>query len=413
MKRSIAVIFERFGPYHCARLRALAAQGPAVAIEVFRKDTTYQWDVVDDSQGFRRVTLFPEPMAGQPPLGDLHRRLHRCLANEQPRVVAIPGWSAPYARLALSWCLKTHTPAVLMSESTALDRRRTFLGERIKGKLLCLYQAALAGGSRQTQYLRYLGLPKTAVFPGYDVVDNSHFGRCQPGREAWAGPRESFLVCCRFIPEKNLLRLFQAYARYRRTAGSTAWELVIAGDGPEGDRVGGAIKTLHLTGSVRFVGFVQYEGLPAFYGEAGGFILPSVSETWGLVVNEAMAAGLPVLVSNRCGCAPDLVEEGRNGFTFNPYDTEELARLMLRVSSMTKDERAAMGQASREIISRWTPETFATNLIKAVEVAMAAPRPKATLLDEALLSALIHRPISSASPAKQTTAPERIRNFES
>jgi glycosyltransferase involved in cell wall biosynthesis len=110
-----------------------------------------------------------------------------------------------------------------------------------------------------------------------------------------------------------------------------------------------------------------------------------------------MAAGLPVLVSNRCGCAPDLVEEGRNGFTFDPYDTEQLAGLMLRLSTMSDAERAAMGQASREIISRWTPETFATNLSKAVEVALAAPRPKATLLDKALLWALIHRPASLPS----------------
>jgi glycosyltransferase involved in cell wall biosynthesis len=149
---------------------------------------------------------------------------------------------------------------------------------------------------------------------------------------------------------------------------------------------------LGLDGSVRLPGFVQYDGLRALYARAGAFILPSVSDPWGLVVNEAMAAGLPVLVSNRCGCAPDLVEEGRNGFTFDPYDIEGLARLMLRMSSMSDAERAAMGQASREIIRRWTPETFATNLMKVVEVALAAPRPKATLLDKLLLWALIHRP---------------------
>jgi glycosyltransferase involved in cell wall biosynthesis len=391
MKRPIGVIFHRFGPYHCARLRALADQGPAVAIEVVRKDTTYQWDVVDDSQGFRRVTLFPELMADQPRVGDLRRRLYRCLASEQPRAVAIPGWSAPYALLALSWCLKTSTPAVLMSESTVFDRRRPFLGERIKRKLLRLYQAALVGGRRHTEYLHHFGFPEVAVFPGYDVVDNAHFGRLQPGAEAELGARQSFLVSCRFIRVKNLPRLLEGYARYRQEAGSAAWGLVLAGDGPERDKVAEAMRMLNLDDSVRLAGFVQYDGLPARYARAGAFILPSVSEPWGLVVNEAMAAGLPVLVSNRCGCAPDLVQEGRNGFTFDPYETEELARLMLRLSSMREDKRAAMGQASREIISRWTPETFATNLMKAVEVALAH-RSKATFFDKALLWALIHRP---------------------
>ena len=157
MKRPIAVIFERFGPYHCSRLRALAARGPAVAIEVVRKDTTNQWDVVDDSRGFRRVTLFPELVADQPRVGDLRRKLYRCLASEQPRAVAIPGWSAPYALLALSWCLKTSTPAVLMSDSNIFDKQRTFLLERIKRKLLCLYQAALVGGRHSTEYLLHFG----------------------------------------------------------------------------------------------------------------------------------------------------------------------------------------------------------------------------------------------------------------
>jgi glycosyltransferase involved in cell wall biosynthesis len=373
-------------------VRAAAARGPAIGIEIVRKDPTYQWDIIEHPDGFCRVRLFPELDGEQLSAGELRRRLYSCLEKEQPRAVAVPGWSPPYALLALSWCLKTATPAVLLSDSTALDKRRPFLAESMKRQLLRLYPAALVGGSRQIQYLRRLGFPGTAVFPGYAVVDNAHFRRFQPRDEAGPAARRCFLVCCRFDPVKNLPRLLEAYARYRQAAGSLAWELTIAGDGPERDRLCGLMTALYLNGSVRLAGFVQYDGLPALYGRAGAFILPSVSETWGVVVNEAMAAGLPVLVSNRCGCAPDLVEDGRNGFTFDPYDTEELARLMLRMSTMSDAERAAMGQASSEIICRWTPETFATNLMKAVEVALAAPRPKATLLDKALLWALIHRP---------------------
>jgi hypothetical protein len=392
MERPVAIIFHRFGPYHCARVRAVAAKVSAVGIEVVRKDSTYQWDVIHNAQGFRRVTLFPELEGNQPSLRELRRRLYSCLEKEHPRAVAIPGWSAPYALLALNWCLQRAVPAVLMSESTVLDKRRISLAERVKGRLLRLYSSALVGGSRHAQYLHELGFPRSAMFTGYDVVDNAHFAQFESGSEGGLGAGHSFLACCRFVPVKNLPRLLQAYARYRQAAGSSAWDLVLAGDGPERDELVQAIKMLGLDGSVRLPGFVQYDGLRALYARAGAFILPSVSEPWGLVVNEAMAAGLPVLVSNRCGCAPDLVEEGRNGFTFDPYDIEGLARLMLRMSSMSEAERAAMGQASREIISRWTPETFATNLMKAVEVALAAPRPKATLLDKLLLWALIHRP---------------------
>lgn len=120
------------------------------------------------------------------------------------------------------------------------------------------------------------------------------------------------------------------------------------------------------------------------------FVHASTSEQWGLVVNEAMAAGLPVLVSNRCGCAADLVREGVNGFTFDPYDVEEMTRLMFRVAHGDVD-RAALGQASREIIAEWGPERFAVGLEQAVEAALSAPAPKPSLLDRALLWALIHR----------------------
>jgi glycosyltransferase involved in cell wall biosynthesis len=170
------------------------------------------------------------------------------------------------------------------------------------------------------------------------------------------------------------------------------WSLVILGDGVPRMRLESLCLRLGVKDAVVMPGFRDYDELPVFYGLAGAFIHASTTEQWGLVVNEALASRLPVIVSNRCGCAPELVEAGRNGFTFNPYETEELVGLMLQVASMTTDERASMGHVSGEIISRWTPDTFAVNLIKTVEAALAAPIPRASVFDKALLWALIHRP---------------------
>jgi len=209
-------------------------------------------------------------------------------------------------------------------------------------------------------------------------------------RTRLALPIDFFLVSNRFIEKKNLPSLLDAYARYRNQAGPAAWKLVLLGDGPLKLKLQDIVNQYDLTQWVLMPGFKQYDDLPAYYGLAGAFIHASTTEQWGLVVNEAMAAGLPVLVSNRCGCAPDLVEEGRNGYTFDPQDVDALAGLMLKVAADDCD-RAAMGQASREIISHWTPQTFAENLSKAVEAAMNAPRLKANLLDKTLLWALIHR----------------------
>jgi len=137
-------------------------------------------------------------------------------------------------------------------------------------------------------------------------------------------------------------------------------------------------------------GFKQYDELPAWYGLAGAFVHASTTEQWGLVVNEAMASGLPVLVSERCGCAPDLVKDGVNGFIFDPYDVERLARLMYRLAHGDVD-RDAMGRASQEIIADWGLERFADGLAKAVDVAVSRPTPKAPWFDCLLLQALMYR----------------------
>jgi glycosyltransferase involved in cell wall biosynthesis len=104
-----------------------------------------------------------------------------------------------------------------------------------------------------------------------------------------------------------------------------------------------------------------------------------------------MAAGLPVVVSKRCGCAPDLVRDGVNGFSFDPCDVEALGGLMHRVAAMSDQARGAMARAGRRIIAEWGPERFADGLLRAVQSAMSRPPPTVSWYDRALLWSLAHR----------------------
>lgn len=284
-------------------------------------------------------------------------------------------------------------PLVLMSESTAWDEPRVGWREAVKSRIVRMFDAALVGGRPQAEYVVQLGMPRERVFLGYDVVDNTHFARSAappPEIARWDG-RPFFLCSARLIQKKNLPRLLEAFARYRAMAAASAWNMVLLGDGELRAQLEAKAAELGLGAALLMPGFRQYPELPGWYQAASCFVHASTSEQWGLVVNEAMAAGLPVLVSNRCGCARDLVHEGVNGFTFDPFDVEQLAVLMYRIAHGDVD-RAAMGAASQKIIADWGPERFARGLKDAVECAIAQPRRKLALADRALLWPLIHRP---------------------
>ena len=259
----------------------------------------------------------------------------------------------------------------------------------------------LVGGAPQAAYARELGIPEEAIFHGYDAVDNVYFAEqaarvrdmAEVERARLDLPVRFFLAASRFVAKKNLFRLLDAYAAYRQRTGAGAWHLVLLGDGALRAQIESRIVRLDLIGRVMLPGFKQYEELPAWYGLASAFVHASTTEQWGLVVNEAMASGLPVLVSERCGCVPDLVEDGINGFTFDPYDVEALAGLMQRVAAMTDERRAAMGRAGQLIIADWGPERFADGLMQAVQAALRRPPRMPSLFDQTLLWALARRPL--------------------
>nr|WP_272507835.1 glycosyltransferase [Salinibacter ruber] len=286
-----------------------------------------------------------------------------------------------------------------MSESTGHDFERSWWRERVKKRIVSHFAAGLVGGAPHRAYLRELGISKDSIFTGYDAVDNEHFASgaeavrnsSQNSRDQHSPPDQYFLASGRFVPKKNFPRLIKAFAQYRRHVSSEkGWDLVLLGEGAERDAIEETIDTEDIRERVHLPGFKQYGELPTYYGLAGAFVHPSTREQWGLVVNEAMAAGLPVLVSDRCGCAPDLVDEGRSGFTFDPYDPSVLAELMTRVAHGDVD-RKQMGAASRTIIADWGPERFAMGLRKAAEAAVDAGPPSTSLPERLLMKGLMYR----------------------
>lgn len=450
----VAIVFHRLGPYHFARLRAAGRELPITAIETSGEDTTYAWEKIAGADGFERIMLFANADAQRQSNREVQVVMASTLDKIRPGVVVVPGWADAAALSTLAWSIGHGVPAVCMSESTEWDFKRRAWSEGVKRRIAGLFASCLAGGHPHRDYVTQLGIPSSRVFLGYDAVDNGYFaegaeearGQKAEGRRQHGLPERYFLASARFIEKKNLPRLIQAYARYRnlcptkvsdapssvlRPPSSAPWSLVLLGDGPLRADLCHLIADLSLQEHVHLPGFKQYPDLPAYYGLASGFIHASTTEQWGLVVNEAMASGLPVLVSSRCGCATDLVKDGVNGFTFDPCNVVEMAKLMVRVASMERgafspgtppasgavfrvsaekprgfaeggepDSRggcapqlsttlAEMGAASCRIISDWGPDRFALGLKSAVEKAIEVGPVKPTIASRALLKTLL------------------------
>ena len=376
---TLAIQWARLGPYHHARLRAThdllrRKRWSLIALETAADDRTYAWEIDDRETEYPRVRAMPERTYDEASPCQVFRAVTSRLDVHTPDVVAfMGGYSTPDARACLSWCRRFERPAVIMMESKADDATRNPMREWVKRMIVSLGDAALAGGTPQREYLEQLGMPANRIFEPYDVVDNAFFSdraievathpdrfRELPGLES---SEPFFLASNRFVERKNLRTLLDCFARYRN-ATAKPWRLIMLGDGP----LRGDLERRTREG-VTFAGFRQIGELPAYYGRASAFVHPALQDQWGLVVNEAMASGLPVVVSTGAGCSRDLVAHGTNGFVFDPVDEDALVGRLRTMSELSRDELARMGDASRRIVSKWSPEAFADGMWSALQAA--------------------------------------------
>ncbi len=387
----LAIQFNFFGPYHLARLASAVAAIPdmeVVGVEVADSEYAYRWNPTEAGR-LNKETLFPGKSYEDIPASARSSAMLRFLDEHHPEVVAIAGWASAESRSALRWCRRQGATSVLMSETRSVDGRRTWWKEMLKSRLVREFDTALVGGTSHRDYLVGLGFPEERIQRGYDIVDNHYFSekaelwRQDMGDEKRGNP--CFLASNRFVPRKNLARLLRAYAMVvqesDRSGERDVWDLCLVGDGEERSALVECCGELGLSAqtaapweydtelatsgeaTVFFPGFRQIEELPRFYAYSDCFVHPALSEPWGLVLNEAMASGLPVLSSNNVGAAEELLEEGVNGWTFDPNSVESMAQALLRVTKLSGDERNRMGIESRNLLTeRYPVESFGKGL---------------------------------------------------
>jgi 1,2-diacylglycerol 3-alpha-glucosyltransferase len=370
----ISILVSVLAPYAVARFRALRSLDlfDFEVLALGRSEDIREWKFPDEGINFPYVEVVPGRCVDDIAPRKLRQALIAYLKARDPAVV-VTGYGDRAQRAGLKWAIRRKKIVLLISASTVLDKPRFWALERVKSLLVSRCDAAFVAGERAAHYLSMLNMPAHRIWRRMDVVDNEKFSRSVQHarvreveiRDRYGLPPRYFLYVGRFAPEKNLLRLLEAYKGYRHVHRDGAWGLVLVGNGPERQALETFAKANHLPDIV-WAGFRQIGELPELYALAGCLVLASLSEPWGLVVNEAMASGLPVLVSERCGCVPDLVHQGLNGSVFDPTDSDELSRLMALMASERMDLKT-MGQESRRLISLYSPEAWALSLADCIK----------------------------------------------
>ncbi|MDQ1469940.1 MAG: hypothetical protein QOJ99_1420 [Bryobacterales bacterium] len=367
----IALIWIDWYPYHHARLRALTRHpriGAGVAgIEMVGRSGVHKGLTFREAAepALPVDTLLPASSWSLYTQARLGFAVWKKLSRLNPGTVFVPGYYTVPAFAAAVWARLHRRKTVLMTESTQQDHRRSGCKEAVKSFLIRhLFDYAIAGGKPHVRYLLALGFSEERIRRNYDVVDNEFFSEAatlcrQSGARAHS---PYFLYVGRLAEEKNVAGLIESYALYRMAGGS--WPLVIVGSGPLERELKAQAACTGFGQDIRFEGMRSSRELPHYYAFAGCFVLPSLREPWGLVVNEAMASAIPVMVSSRCGCAEDLVEDGANGFLFNPAVCGQLTKCMMTVTSLPTPDRERMGQRSYEIISRFSPDVWAEQVLE-------------------------------------------------
>ncbi len=378
MRRRMVLITELIAPYRIPVFNALARRQDVELHVIFlsRTDSSMrQWRVYEEEIQFaydvlpswrRRVGKFNIL---------LNRGVKESLRKVAPDVIVCGGYNYVSSWQALRWAKKHCVPFVLWCESTGHDcRNKHSPMEFLKAKFVESCDGFVVPGQSARDYLLSLGAKAEEISVAPNAVDTALFASVGAEvrqheaelRAKLALPERYFLFVGRLVPGKGVFDLIDAYAQLSPEL-RTQVGLVFAGEGPARAELESRARDIH-PGRVHFAGFLHREDLATYYGLAECFVFPTRSDPWGLVVNEAMACGLPVICTRVAGCAADLVHD--NGRLVSGGDIAELSSAMEDIATQS-EVRLQMGLESRQRIEAYSPERCAAGLALAATLSQA------------------------------------------
>ncbi len=374
MRRRLVILTEIIAPYRIPVFNALAQRAEIDLHVIFLAESDPKlrdWLVYKDEIRFSYQVLpsWRREFAGHNLL--LNRGLKKGLQRAAPDAILCGGYNYLASWQAMRWARQRRVPFILWVESTERDiRGRKRAIEFLKRGFIRRCSAFVVPGKASMQYVMNYGVIEEDIVTAPNAVDTELFAQraeevrreAERHRQALQLPPRFFLFVGRLVREKGVFDLLEAYGKLSPEL-RTLVSLVLVGEGTAREEV--TRRALHIApGQVRCAGFVQRDQLAGYYALAESFVFPSHSDTWGLVVNEAMACGLPVISSDAAGCAADLVQDHWNGRVVGRGDVIQLASAL---EELGRDSalRTRMGNHSRERILRYSPAACAAGIAQA------------------------------------------------
>ncbi len=286
----------------------------------------------------------------------------KAIQDFKPSVVNLTGYYDLASWAVLFYCKINGIKTVLSNESTAGDHSRNKIKEFIKSLIIKQFDGFFNFGTLSKDYLLSLGGKPERMLVNRNCVDNlairniydkSIINRVIEQQRLGLSSK-NFIFVGRLIDYKNLFHFLEAFG-IAQNSSNHDWGVIILGDGELKNDLHNFVLEKNIQ-KISFQQGVSWKQVPEYLALSDILALPSYSEPWGLVVNEAMACGLPVLVSEKCGCAIDLVQYQKNGFTFPPENLEELTNLLTKFMDMNEIDLRKMGNISEQIIQDYSPE---------------------------------------------------------
>jgi glycosyltransferase involved in cell wall biosynthesis len=272
---------------------------------------------------------------------------------------------------AAAYCAAAGRPLVLwatLSEHT--ERGRGWPRHVLRRWLARRTAAVLVNGAGGARYVQGLGISKSRIVEAPYVALPDHFTRCALDRP----PPDPFrlLAVGQLVERKGLAPLLRELASWAGRNPQRRIEFALVGAGPESQRIAGQVLPHNV--ALRMLGERTYDELPDLYAQAHALAFPTLADEWGLVVNEALAAGVPVLGSRYSQAVEELIDDGETGWVFTPDEPGDLAHALERALGASADELCRMRAAARRRVATLTPAWSADQVIRAIRIAVGSSR---------------------------------------